>query len=157
MDDLIISIDHDDDIIATRSKDSVIINRENRTIKFFEHWIEFMASGSAANQADDGYYIRMAYPDEYKTSQTKIIKFDKDYNSELEYTFYGLFPKALSDISVSYEQSDILKASCTFSFDRYVCGKNSSFSVYRGDAHNKLLGGLLPNINAVGGLIGRFL
>lgn len=36
MDDLIISIDHDDDIIATRSKDSVIINRENRTIKFFE-------------------------------------------------------------------------------------------------------------------------
>ena len=36
MDDLIISIDHDDDIIATRSKNSVIINRENRTIKFFE-------------------------------------------------------------------------------------------------------------------------
>ena len=36
MDDLIISIDNDDDIIATRSKDSVIINRENRTIKFFE-------------------------------------------------------------------------------------------------------------------------
>ena len=36
MDDLIINIDHDDDIIATRSKDSVIINRENRTIKFFE-------------------------------------------------------------------------------------------------------------------------
>ena len=36
MDDLIINIDHDDDIIATRSKNSVIINRENRTIKFFE-------------------------------------------------------------------------------------------------------------------------
>ena len=36
MDDLIISIDHDDDILASRSKDSVIINRENRTIKFFE-------------------------------------------------------------------------------------------------------------------------
>ena len=99
----------------------------------------------------------MVYPDEYKTNQTKIVKFDKDYNQELEYTFYGLFPKSLSDISVSYEQSDILKASCTFSFDRYVCGKNSSFSVYRGDAHNKLLGGLLPNMNAIGGLLGRFL
>jgi hypothetical protein len=36
MDDLIINIDHDDDIIARRSKNSVIINRENRTIKFFE-------------------------------------------------------------------------------------------------------------------------
>jgi len=36
MDDLIINIDHDDDIIARRSKNSVIVNRENRTIKFFE-------------------------------------------------------------------------------------------------------------------------
>ena len=134
-----------------------MVDRDYRTIKFLEHWIEFIASGSGEDQSRDGYYVRMVYPDEYKTNQTKIVKFDKDYNQELEYTFYGLFPKALSDISVSYEQSDILKASCTLSFDRYICGKNSSYSVYRGNSHNKLLGGLLPNINAVGGLLGRFL
>ena len=96
------------------------VDAEYKTVKFFEHWIEFMASGSAENRSSDGYYIRMAYPDEYKTSQTKIIKFDKDYNSELEYTFYGLFPKQLNDMSVSYDQSNILTATCSFTFDRYI-------------------------------------
>ena len=72
------------------------VDADYRTVKFFEHWIEFISSGSGQNQANDGYYIRMAYPDDYKTSQTKIIKFDKDYNSELEYTFYGLFPRPVS-------------------------------------------------------------
>ena len=122
------------------------VDSDYKTIKFFEHWIEFMASGSQANQADDGYFIRMAYPDEYKTSQTKIIKFDKDYNSELEYTFYGLFPRQLNDMSVSYDQSDILRATCSFTYDRYICGKNTSFSIFRGNNNNRKLTGSNFNI-----------
>ena len=102
------------------------VDSDYRTIKFFEHWIEFMSSGSGEDQSQDGYYFRMVYPDDYKTSQTKIIKFDKDYNSELEYTFYGLFPRQLNDMSVSYDQSDILRATCSFTYDRYICGKNLS-------------------------------
>ncbi len=122
------------------------VDQDYRTIKFFEHWIEFIASGSGESQAEDGYYIRMAYPDDYKCSQTKIIKFDKDYNSEIEYTFYGMFPKQLNDISISYDQSDILRATCSFTYDRYICGRNSSFSIFRGNSNNRRLTGSNFNI-----------
>ena len=125
------------------------VDSDYRTIKFFEHWIEFMSSGSGEDQSQDGYYFRMVYPDDYKTSQTKIIKFDKDYNSELEYTFYGLFPKQLNDISVSYDQSDTLKATSSFTYDRYICGKNTSFSLYRGNSNNKKETGFnIPFLNS---------
>ena len=139
--------------IFTELNAEFMVDSDYRTIKFFEHWIEFMASGSGEDQSKDGYYIRMMYPEEYKSNQTKIIKFDRDYNAELEYTFYGLFPRGLNDISVSYEQTDILRASVTFSIDRYICGRNSSFSLYRGSSHNRRLTNSqinIPNINTGG-------
>ena len=77
------------------------------------------------------------YPNDYKTYQTKIIKFDRDYQHELEYTFYGLFPYDLVSTQVAYQSSDILKATCSFYYDRYVCGKFDSYSVHRGTSNNK--------------------
>ena len=143
--------------IFTEIQAEFMVDNDYKTIKFFEHWIEYMASGSGEDQAADGYYIRMMYPEEYKSNQTKIIKFDRDYNAELEYTFYGLFPKALNDIAVSYEQTDILRASVTFSVDRYISGRNSSFSLYRGNSGNRMLTNSqvrIPNMNAGGGVRG---
>lgn len=143
--------------LFTEIQAEFLVDSDYKTVKFFEHWIEYMASGSGEDQSGDGYYIRMMYPDEYKSNQTKIIKFDRDYNAEIEYTFYGLFPKALNDIGVSYDQTDALRLSVTFSIDRYICGKNSSFSLYRGNSGNRRLTNSqvkIPNMNAGGGVRG---
>ena len=143
--------------LFTEIQAEFLVDSDYKTVKFFEHWIEYMASGSGEDQAGDGYYIRMMYPEEYKSNQTKIIKFDRDYNAEIEYTFYGLFPKALNDIGVSYDQTDALRASVTFSIDRYICGRNSSFSLYRGNSGNRRLTNSqvkIPNMNAGGGVRG---
>ena len=78
----------------------------------------------------------MEYPDDYKTYQTKIIKFDRDYNNEMIYNFYGLFPKALNSTPVKYEGSEALKATVLFTFDRYSAGKYSSYDRYRGAYNN---------------------
>ena len=43
----------------------------------------------------------MEYPDDYKAYQTKIIKFDRDYNEEMQYNFYGLFPSKLNAYQLS--------------------------------------------------------
>jgi len=40
----------------------------------------------------------------------------------------GLFPLALSSTRVSYQGSQVLKASASFSFDRYICGESSSLA-----------------------------
>lgn len=113
------------------------VDNEYKTMKFLEHWMEFIANGSAHSKSKDDYYVRMVYPDEYKADETKIIKFDRDYNKELEYKFIGLFPRDLSSTTVKYENSEILKASVRFSYDRYVCGKYDSYSLYNGSEGNK--------------------
>ena len=113
------------------------VDHEYKTLKFFEHWIEFIASGSGAPQGDDGYYFRMMYPEEYKCNKTKLIKFDRDYDNHIEYTFFGMFPQSLNSTPVNYGASEILKATVTFNIDRYVAGRADSFSIYRGTDNNK--------------------
>lgn len=120
------------------------VDRSYRTIKFLEHWMEFVSSGSREQPYQDGYYFRMRYPDEYKCNATRIIKFDRDYKNYIEYTFYGLFPLTLNSTAISYESSGILKASASFSYERYVCGRTYSIDIAR-NADNNLVPELATN------------
>jgi hypothetical protein len=101
------------------------VDRNYKSLLFLEYWMEFIASGSystdssARFQLEQNYFFRMQYPDSYKSNTTKITKFDRDYKKELVYTFVGLFPVSILPIQVSYQDSQILKTSATFQFDRY--------------------------------------
>ena len=112
------------------------VDKEYKTLKFFEHWMEFIANGSGEDQSRKDYYHRMEYPDDYKVYQTKLIKFDRDYKEEMQYNFYGLFPRNLSNTPVKYEGSEALKVSVSMVFDRYTAGKFSSYDRYRGNYNN---------------------
>lgn len=115
------------------------VDRDYKVLKFLEHWMEFISGGSGMMEQENGYYFRMSYPEDYKCDQTKIIKFERDYNStkELEYTFVGMFPLALNQTAVNYGNSQILKATATFNYERYIAGKYNSLSVYNGTFGNK--------------------
>ena len=123
------------------------VDSDYKTLKFMELWMEFISSGSH-NPIDgvappisintDSYFIRMQYPEYYKCDQTRIIKFDRDYNREVEYTFRGLFPMNIVSIPVSYTASDILKISAVFQFDRYIMGSTFSISENRREENNKV-------------------
>lgn len=128
----------------------IYVDREYKTLKFFEHWMEFIASGSH-NQSltpsfeqkpevqisRKNYITRYQYPNYYKSDTTKIIKFERDYNRELEYNFIGLFPSSMNSISVSYQESSIMTLGVTFTYDRYIPGKVSSLEESRGNDNNK--------------------
>lgn len=114
------------------------VDSNYKTLKFIEHWMEFIASGSNENPSVDGYYFRMRYPKDYKSNMTKIIKFDRDYNAEIEYNFFGLFPLSLSSIPVQYSGSDVLKVNATFNYERYVCGRTLSLDFIQKSDNNKL-------------------
>jgi len=120
------------------------VDNKYNSLKFLEHWIEFISSGSTttaggdgADPTDKGYYFRMRYPDEYKCDETRIIKFERNYQRYIEYRFFGLFPLSLSATPVSYEGSQVLKASATFHYDRYVSGKSYSYDVFKNSDNNK--------------------
>lgn len=125
------------------------VDSDYRTLKFIEHWMEFISSGSNENVAQDGYYYRMQYPSLYKSNSTKIIKFDRDYKKEIEYNFFGLFPLSLSATPVSYNDSDILKISASFNYERYVCGKVSSLAIATNRGNN-ILSNLLSTLKSPG-------
>ena len=103
------------------------VDNEYKSMKFLEHWMEYI-TGSIRNPADDAYFYQLHYPVEYKSNDTRIVKFERDYNRFLEYRFIGLFPLALNSTRVSYNNSQVLKASASFSFDRYICGESTSLA-----------------------------
>ena len=130
----------------------VYVDKEYKTLKFFEHWMEFIASGTH-NPIDvppeyakpvvalsrKNYNYRMQYPNQYKCDRTKIVKFNRDYNlaNEVEYTYLGLFPSSMSSIQVNYEAASIMTVSVTFTYDRYYAGNPDSLAEATKTDNNK--------------------
>lgn len=122
------------------------VDSDYRSLVFLESWMEYISSGSHNNksgnlssisQSQGGYFMRMQYPESYKSDMTRVIKFDRNYGREIEYQFFGLFPFSISSIPITYGASEILNVSVSFKYDRYICGKALSLNSYSGDDNNK--------------------
>jgi len=107
------------------------VDRNYNVIRLFERWIDYI-SGITDPQKYKSPFTnqRVAYPKTYK-NDIFLTKFEKDLYSEessvrkaiLEYTFVQAFPRDITAIPVSYEASQVLKCSVSFSFIRYVVEK----------------------------------
>ena len=104
------------------------VDNQYKSLKFLEHWMEYISGQSTGDPSNDAYHFRMAYPNEYKSNDTRVVKFEKNHFQFLEYRFIGLFPLSLNSTKVSYQNSQVLKATATFSYDRYVCGESNSLA-----------------------------
>ena len=120
--------------IFTQMSLDFYIDNEYKTLKFLEHWMEYIGDGGNQFPGDDNYFFKMRYPKDYKSNETRIIKFEKNYRQYFEYKFIGMFPINLSSTRVQYENSNVLKATCSFSYDRYIAGGTTSLERDRGTA-----------------------
>ena len=116
------------------------VDNDYKILKFFEHYIEFITGGSNSDPTSDTYHFQLNYPSDYKMNETRIVKFERDYNRFLEYRFIGLFPLSLQSTRVSYQGSSVLKANVTLSFDRYICGESTSLVRNLRRAFNDIFG-----------------
>ena len=114
------------------------VDNEYKSLKFLEHWMEFITGNNSQDVSADTYYFQLNYPDDYKSNDTRVIKFEKNYSQFLEYRFVGLFPLNLNSTRVQYGNSQILKATASFSYDRYICGESSSLARDLGRAFNDI-------------------
>ena len=114
------------------------VDNEYKSLKFLEHWMEYVTGGNTSDVSADTYYFQLNYPDEYKSNDTRIVKFEKNYSQFVEYRFVGLFPLSLNSTRVSYQNSQILKATAAFSYDRYIAGESSSLARDLGRAFNDI-------------------
>ena len=55
-----------------------------------------------------------------------ISKFERDFNSQIDYQFINAFPKLVTAIPVSYGAADLLKVSVQFTYNRYIVNPRGS-------------------------------
>lgn len=97
-------------------------------IRFFETWMKFIVDESIATQPERGvgsespnYFYRVRYPEDYLAKRgLRVVKFERDYSSTLEYEFINSFPVSVTSIPISYESSSLLKCTVSMSYIRYI-------------------------------------
>ena len=90
-------------------------------IEVFENWISYAAGeDNERGQENPNYFYRVNFPDNYIAQKLNIKKFEKDYSKYLEYTFINSFPQSIASMPVSYEGSQVLKCTVSFSYQMYV-------------------------------------
>ena len=100
--------------------------KEYLPVRYFESLLSYMTNDTRDNHSENFYY-RMKFPKKYKGG-LEITKFEKNLFSQdpvrgrtrpLTYTFIDAFPKSISAMPVTYDASDLLKCSVSFSYTRY--------------------------------------
>jgi hypothetical protein len=101
-------------------------------IWFFENWISYIAN-EQFNQGLEGnaFNYRFNFPDGtgepgkgYRSSALYINKFERDMQgSYLSYRFIKAYPIAINSMPVTYESSELLKCTVSFTYTRYVVNR----------------------------------
>lgn len=113
-------------------------------IWFFENWIayivneernttypppldkivpEFLKTDPNKGINNPNYTYRINYPDTYR-STIYLNKFEKDYESRyLRYDFLQAYPISINSMPISYESSQLLKCTVSFTYTRYVINR----------------------------------
>lgn len=103
--------------------DAGAIGSGYNVIRFFEEWIRY-TMGEEKEDFADGYFYRARFPDGergYRADKVILNKFERDYNGAyLQYTFVKAYPISISSMPVSYESSQLLKCTVSFTYNRYV-------------------------------------
>ena len=109
--------------------DHATLNGGYNVIRLFEAWIRY-AMGETGEAPDANYHYRVRYPDEPKIgyrTEMFIQKFERDFlGNYLEYTFVRAYPIAIASMPVSYNASELLKCSVSFTYNRYILESNAN-------------------------------
>jgi len=98
-------------------------------IDYFENWIAFISGeDDLETQRGRTFNHRVKFPDDYKTDNLYITKFERDYNRKdsgkaLTYKFINAYPISINSMPVSYDSSQLLKCTVSFTYSRYVISK----------------------------------
>ena len=121
-------------IYDDRTDFTFYVDKKYRVIEFFEAWIDYCAGQGTTYGRDDyinrSAYYRMNYPKYYKTDSLYIAKFEKDagWTNVMDYRFIGAFPISIAATPVSYDTSDTLKCTVSFSYMRYLRQRSGTSS-----------------------------
>lgn len=110
-------------------------NGSYNIIMFFEEWMRY-AMGETNYAPDSNYHYRVNFPDGktgdfgtgYRTN-IFINKFERDFaGNYLEYVFVQAYPISITSMPISYDSSEILKCTVSFTYNRYIVTRKQNSS-----------------------------
>jgi len=98
------------------------VDHDYNVIRFFESWISYAVNEQIAlGEEKRNYSYKVNYPELYKADTINIVKFERDYEGKyMTYRLLQSFPISINSMPVSYEQSQILKCTVSFVYERYL-------------------------------------
>ena len=112
------------------------VDSNYKIISFFEGWMSYIVGeeGGEGRLDDLNYFYRVRFPKSYKTRYLYITKFERDTGrpnagGSLQYQFINAYPISINSMPVSYEQSQLLKCTVAFSYERYIINKIPGYKV----------------------------
>ena len=99
-------------------------------IDYFENWIAFISGeDDLKTQGGRTFNHRVKFPDDYKTDNLYITKFERDYTGRiLSYRFINAYPISINSMPVSYDSSQLLKCTVSFTYSRYVISRDFTYA-----------------------------
>jgi hypothetical protein len=120
---------YDDRVDFTFYVDHAVQNGSYNLIMFFEEWIRYAMGESNEISNGGAYNYRVNFPDGdtgYRTEMF-ISKFERDFaGNYLNYTFVRAYPISIASMPVSYESSQLLKCTVSFTFNRYIVSRKQN-------------------------------
>ena len=109
---------------------SFYVDHDYKIIQFFENWISYIVDEQISRGIESpNYFYRMNYPDGdtgqigdgYRSPALYINKFERDYLGRfLQYRFFQAYPISISSMPVSYDSSNLLKCTVSFTYTIYL-------------------------------------
>ena len=112
-------------IYDDRADFTFYVDSDYSVLKFFETWISWIVGeDQLTEQSNYNYNYRVKFPSDYRVDM-HIQKFERDYKKYVEYTFIGAYPISITSMPVSYDSSQLLKCTVSFTYTRYFLGNVS--------------------------------
>ena len=98
------------------------VDRNYYVIHLFENWMSYITQENDIQfQEDTRFTYRSEFKSNYQTNKLFITKFERDYGGRaLTYQFIGAYPISINSMPISYDSSQLLKCTVSFSYLRYV-------------------------------------
>ncbi len=129
------------------------VDHDYSAITFFENWIGYIVDEEFAKGLErEEYTYRVNYPNLYRTT-IYLNKFERDYQGRyLRYRFLQAYPISINSMPVSYDSSQLLKCTVSFTYTRYLITGESNTKI-DSDTNNAIQS---PQAQASGNIIGAY-
>lgn len=118
---------------------SFYVGRDYEILNFFQNWMDYISP--TEDKFSPYGFVKFNYPDSYEC-YINIVKYERDLRpkasrlttkgnkgairdpSTYTHTLINAYPINIISVPLSYAQSDILRTTITFNYDRYVVQNN---------------------------------